>query len=238
MFLDGRRLWRSSTALENFSGLTGTLSGRWCQRTPAGLSALHLRRSLFWCSLLAADLEAVQHVSLLVGQNSSVLALVLTGLRLQLQSWACEIQHYLENHVKMNSTFETMTKDGTLIFWNVGEHRLTAVAAAWRVVGAGLGEKLQAWRQRVLQEVHVEVILTLHGLLYTQLKNVGEVAGGVEAQIHNRIPNTEEENSGVSVNSVTVELSWSLSGCLEKDFRNSLLNISSLTSHILFNFIV
>lgn len=119
MFLDGRRLWRSSTALENFSGLTGTLSGRWCQRTPAGLSALHLRRSLFWCSLLAADLEAVQHVSLLVGQNSSVLALVLTGLRLQLQSWACEIQHYLENHVKMNSTFETMTKDGTFIFWNV-----------------------------------------------------------------------------------------------------------------------
>lgn len=135
----------------------------------------------------------------------------------------------------MNSTFETMTKDGTLIFWNVGEHRLTAVAAAWRVVGAGLGEKLQAWRQRVLQEVHVEVILTLHGLLYTQLKDVGEVAGGVEAQIHNRIPNTEEDNSGVSVNSVTVELK---SGCLEKDFRNSLLNISSLTSHILFNFIV
>lgn len=84
----------------------------------------------------------------------------------------------------------------------------------------------------MLQEVHVEVILTLHGLLYTQLKDVGEVAGGVEAQIHNRIPNTEEENSGVSVNSVTVELKseWIFRKRFQKFFAQHFL------SHITYTF--
>lgn len=43
----------------------------------------------------------------------------------------------------------------------------------------------------MLQEVHVKVILALHGFLYTQLENVGEVAGGIKPQINNRIANTE-----------------------------------------------
>lgn len=51
---------------------------------------------------------------------------------------------------------------------------LTAAA-----VRAGLGVNLQAWRKRVLQEVHVEVIVALHRLLYPQLKDVGEITGGV-----------------------------------------------------------
>lgn len=67
-------------------------------------------------------------------------------------------------------------------------HRLTAAA-----ICASLGINLQAWRERVLQKVHVEIVLTLHGFLYAQLKNVGEVAGGIKPQIHNRIPNTERE---------------------------------------------
>ena len=66
--------------------------------------------------------------------------------------------------------------------------RLTAVA-----ICASLGVNLQAWRKRVLQEVHVEVILTLHRFLYAQLEDVGEVAGGIKPKIHYRIPNAERE---------------------------------------------
>lgn len=68
-------------------------------------------------------------------------------------------------------------------------HRLTAAA-----ICAGLRINLQAWRERVLQEVHVEIILTLHSFLYAQLKNVGKVAGDIKAQIHHRISNTEREH--------------------------------------------
>lgn len=67
-------------------------------------------------------------------------------------------------------------------------HRLTAAA-----ICAGLGINLQAWRERVLQKVHVEIVLTLHSFLYAKLKNVGEVAGGIKPQIHYRISNTESE---------------------------------------------
>lgn len=41
----------------------------------------------------------------------------------------------------------------------------------------------------MLQEVHVEVILTLHSFLNAQLEDVGEVAGGIKPQIHYRISN-------------------------------------------------
>lgn len=67
-------------------------------------------------------------------------------------------------------------------------HRLTAAAVCGR-----LGENLQAWRERVLQEVHVEVVLTLNSFLYSQLEDVGEVAGGVKPQVHYRIPNAKCE---------------------------------------------
>lgn len=63
-------------------------------------------------------------------------------------------------------------------------HRLTAAA-----ICASLGINLQAWREGVLQEVHVEVILTLHRFLYSQLEDVSEVAGGIEPQIYYRISN-------------------------------------------------
>lgn len=66
---------------------------------------------------------------------------------------------------------------------------LTAAA-----ICAGLGVNLQAWREWVLQEVHVEVVLTLHCFLYAQLKDVGEVAGGIKPQVHYRISNAEWEN--------------------------------------------
>lgn len=65
-------------------------------------------------------------------------------------------------------------------------HGLTAAA-----ICASLGINLQAWREGVLQEVHVEVILTLHSFLYTQLEDVGEIAGGIEPQIYYRISNAE-----------------------------------------------
>lgn len=68
---------------------------------------------------------------------------------------------------------------------------LTAAA-----ICASLGVNLQAWRERVLQEVHVEVVLTLHCFLYAQLKDVGEIAGGIKPQIHYRISNAECENKG------------------------------------------
>ena len=68
-------------------------------------------------------------------------------------------------------------------------HRLTAAA-----ICASLGVNLQTWRERVLKEVHVEVILSLHGLLNAQLKNVGEVAGGIKPQINYRISNTKSEH--------------------------------------------
>lgn len=58
-------------------------------------------------------------------------------------------------------------------------------------VRAGLGVNLQAWRKRALQEVHVEVIVTLHRLLYAQLKDVGEITGGVKPKINYRVSNAE-----------------------------------------------
>lgn len=71
--------------------------------------------------------------------------------------------------------------------------RLTTAAA---VCGA-LGVNLQTRGERVLQQVHVEVILALHRLLYAQLKDVGEVAGGVKAQVYDRISNAEEKKESV-----------------------------------------
>lgn len=65
---------------------------------------------------------------------------------------------------------------------------LTAAA-----ICARLGVNLQTWRERVLKEVHVEVILSLHGFLNAQLKNIGEVAGGIEPQINYWISNTKSE---------------------------------------------
>lgn len=59
---------------------------------------------------------------------------------------------------------------------------LTAAA-----IGATLGVNLQHGRQRVLQQVHVEVVVVLHGFLDAQLEDVGEVAGGVEAQVDHRV---------------------------------------------------
>lgn len=69
--------------------------------------------------------------------------------------------------------------------------RLTAAA-----ICARLGVNLHAWRQRVLQKVHVEVVLALHRFLYAQLKDVGEIAGGVKPQIHYRISNAGREHRG------------------------------------------
>lgn len=69
--------------------------------------------------------------------------------------------------------------------------RLTAAA-----ICAGLGVNLQAWRERVLQEVHVEVVLALHRFLYAQLEDVGEITGGIKPQIHHRISNAEREYRG------------------------------------------
>ena len=51
----------------------------------------------------------------------------------------------------------------------------------------GLGVQLQALGEGVLEEVHVEVVVALHGLLRAQLEDVGEVASGVEAQIHHGV---------------------------------------------------
>lgn len=43
----------------------------------------------------------------------------------------------------------------------------------------------------MLQEVHVEVIVALHRLLYPQLKDVGEITGGVQAQVNHRVSYAE-----------------------------------------------
>lgn len=43
----------------------------------------------------------------------------------------------------------------------------------------------------MLEEVHVEVVVALHGLLRAQLEDVGEVASGVKAQIHNGVADAE-----------------------------------------------
>lgn len=67
--------------------------------------------------------------------------------------------------------------------------RLTAAAIC-------LGVNLQTWRERVLKEVHVEVVVALNGFLNAQLKNVGEVAGGVEPQIDDGISDAEKQNVG------------------------------------------
>lgn len=48
----------------------------------------------------------------------------------------------------------------------------------------------------MLQEVHVKVVVALHGLLYPQLKDVGEITGGVEAQINHRVAYAEETEGG------------------------------------------
>lgn len=83
---------------------------------------------------------------------------------------------------------------GSANAWMVQVHRLTAAA-----ICACLGINLQAWGERVLKEVHVEVILTLHCFLYAQLKDVGEVAGGIKPQINYRISNTESEYKAVRI---------------------------------------
>lgn len=67
---------------------------------------------------------------------------------------------------------------------SIGWHkRLTAA------ICDSLGVNLQAWREGALEEVHVEVILILHCFLYAQLKDVGEIAGGIKPEIHYRIAN-------------------------------------------------
>lgn len=48
----------------------------------------------------------------------------------------------------------------------------------------------------MLQEVHVEVVVAPHRLLYPQLKDVGEVTGGVKPQIHNRVSNAGGATGG------------------------------------------
>lgn len=48
----------------------------------------------------------------------------------------------------------------------------------------------------MLQEVHVEVIVTLHRFLYPQLKDVGEITGGVQAQINHRVSYAEGATKG------------------------------------------
>lgn len=72
-----------------------------------------------------------------------------------------------------------------------GAGGLTAAA-----ICASLGVDLQAWGERVLQEVHVEVVLALHGFLDAQLEDVGEIAGGVKPQIHDGISDAECERKG------------------------------------------
>lgn len=52
----------------------------------------------------------------------------------------------------------------------------------------------------MLQEVHVEVILTLNSFLYAQLEDVGEVAGGIKPQIHDRISDAERQRGRHSYN--------------------------------------
>lgn len=58
-------------------------------------------------------------------------------------------------------------------------------------VRARPGVNLQAWGKRALQEVHVEVIVALDHLLYAQLKDVGEVTGGIKPKINDRVSNAE-----------------------------------------------
>lgn len=48
----------------------------------------------------------------------------------------------------------------------------------------------------MLQEVHVEVIVALHRLLYPQLKDVGEITGGVQAQVNHRVSYAEGATRG------------------------------------------
>lgn len=48
----------------------------------------------------------------------------------------------------------------------------------------------------MLQEVHVEVIVALHRLLDPQLKDVGEITGGVQAQINHRVSYAEGATKG------------------------------------------
>lgn len=45
----------------------------------------------------------------------------------------------------------------------------------------------------MLKEVHVKVVLALHGLLNAQLEDVGEVAGGIEPQINHGVPDAESK---------------------------------------------
>lgn len=48
----------------------------------------------------------------------------------------------------------------------------------------------------MLQEVHVEVIVALHRLLYPKLKDVGEITGGVKPQVNYRVSYAEGEIGG------------------------------------------
>lgn len=45
----------------------------------------------------------------------------------------------------------------------------------------------------MLKEVHVKVVLALHGFLNTQLENVGEVAGGIKSQINYGVSDAESK---------------------------------------------
>ena len=72
-----------------------------------------------------------------------------------------------------------------------GEWRSHCVVLTAGPVWGGLGVQLQALGEGVLEEVHVEVVVALHGLLRAQLEDVGEVASGVEAQIHDGVADAE-----------------------------------------------
>lgn len=48
----------------------------------------------------------------------------------------------------------------------------------------------------MLQEVHVEVIVALHRLLDPQLEDVGEITGGVQAQVNHRVSYAEGATKG------------------------------------------
>lgn len=103
-----------------------------------------------------------------------------------LEPWA-NTKIRTENNVIPKRTIYTwlISKSG----WNepAGQCRRLTSTGVW----AGLGVNLQAWRKRALQEVHVEVIVTLHRLLYAQLKDVGEITGGVKPKINYRVSNAE-----------------------------------------------
>lgn len=42
----------------------------------------------------------------------------------------------------------------------------------------------------------MEVVLILHSFLYAQLEDVGEIAGGIKAEIYHRISNARADTEG------------------------------------------